>query len=118
MLFRSFEAEQERIAHHLARRKATQPLELRSCGSVFRNPPGDHAGRLIESVGLKGHRIGSAAISERHANFIVNLGGATAADVMGCIRLAWERVRDETGVRLVPEVHVLGEWPSEVWPLV
>ncbi len=111
------EGEQARIAAHLARRKATQPLDLPSCGSVFRNPPGDHAGRLIELVGLKGHREGGAAISDRHANFIVNLGGATATNVMTCVRLAWERVRAETGVVLVPEVHVLGEWPASEWPL-
>ncbi|MES2638470.1 MAG: UDP-N-acetylmuramate dehydrogenase [Myxococcota bacterium] len=112
-----FEDERVRIAHHLARRKATQPLDLPSCGSVFRNPPGDHAGRLIESVGLKGYQEGGAAISERHANFIVNVGDATAANVMACVRLAWERVRAETGVSLVPEVHVLGDWPRAVWPL-
>ena len=109
--------ERAAIQAHLARRKATQPLDLPSCGSVFRNPPGDHAGRLVESVGLKGHRLGGAAISERHANFIVNLGEATATDVMGLIRLAWETVREQTGVRLVPEVQVLGEWPAGVWPL-
>jgi len=107
--------EAERIRAHLARRRATQPLDLPSCGSVFRNPPGDAAGRLIESVGLKGHRVGGAEISTRHANFIVNLGGARAADVMACIRVAWERVRELRGVDLVPEVHVLGEWPD--WPL-
>jgi len=112
-----FEAEQARVTTHLVRRKATQPLDLPSCGSVFRNPPGDAAGRLIESVGLKGHREGDAAISERHANFIVNLGGASAADVMACVRIAWERVRAGAGVTLVPEVHVLGEWPAAVWPL-
>jgi UDP-N-acetylmuramate dehydrogenase len=112
-----FAEEQERIAHHLARRKATQPLDLPSCGSVFRNPPGDAAGRLIESVGLKGHTVGGAAISERHANFIVNLGGAAASDVMACIRVAWETVRARAGVTLVPEVHVLGAWPEDVWPL-
>lgn len=109
--------ERAKIEHHLARRKATQPLDLPSCGSVFRNPPGDAAGRLIESVGLKGHRVGGAQISEKHANFIVNLGGATSADVMGCIRAAWDGVRRETGVRLTPEVHVVGDWAPEVWPL-
>jgi UDP-N-acetylmuramate dehydrogenase len=109
-------AEQERVAAHLARRKATQPLDQPSCGSVFRNPPQDHAGRLIESVGLKGRRVGAAQISEKHANFIVNLGGASAMDAMRCIRLAWETVRAETGVELTPEVHVLGDWPAEIWP--
>lgn len=109
--------EAERIRHHLARRRQTQPLDLPSCGSVFRNPPGDHAGRLIEAAGLKGRRIGHAAISERHANFIVNLGGATAGEVMACIRLAWETVGATSGVWLVPEVHVVGSWPSGDWPL-
>lgn len=109
-------AEAAHIEAHLARRKATQPLDLPSCGSVFRNPPGDHAGRLVESVGLKGHRIGGAAISERHANFIVNLGEATSADVAACIRLAWRRVFEATGVRLVPEVHVIGDWEEDEWP--
>lgn len=112
-----FEEEQARIAHHLARRKATQPLDLPSCGSVFRNPPGDYAGRLIELVGLKGFRAGGAQISEKHANFIVNVGDATASDVMTCIRTAWTRVREETGTTLVPEVHVVGEWPAGAWPL-
>lgn len=109
--------ERAKITEHLGRRKATQPLDLPSCGSVFRNPPGDYAGRLIESCGLKGWRCGGASISDKHGNFIVNLGGASAADVMTCIRTAWDTVRREAGVRLVPEVHVLGEWPADVWPL-
>ncbi len=111
------EEERQKINHHLQRRMATQPLDMPSCGSVFRNPPGDHAGRLIESVGLKGWRSGGACISERHANFIVNEGSATATDVMHCIRTAWGRVREQTGVVLVPEVRVLGEWPADMWPL-
>ena len=110
-------AERARITEHLARRKATQPLGMPSCGSVFRNPPGDHAGRLIESAGLKGWRRGGAEISALHANFIVNHGDATAHDVMVCVRTAWEAVRARAGVELVPEVHVLGEWPHELWPL-
>jgi UDP-N-acetylmuramate dehydrogenase len=114
---RGVEEEQTRVASHLARRKATQPLDLPSCGSVFRNPPGDYAGRLIEAVGLKGFRVGNAQISEMHGNFIVNLGGATASDVMACIRAAWGTVRERTGVELVPEVHVVGDWPEDVWPL-
>lgn len=109
-LLRDDPSEAGRIAAHLARRRETQPLDLPSCGSVFRNPPGDHAGRLIESVGLKGWRHGGAQISERHANFIVNRGDATATDVMACIRKAEETVLAEAGVRLVREVHVLGEF--------
>ncbi len=108
------EAERAAIAHHLGRRKATQPLELPSCGSVFKNPPGDYAGRLIESVGLRGHAIGGARISERHCNFIVNEGGARAEEVVALIALARQRVWEATGVRLEPEVHVLG--PRSPWP--
>jgi UDP-N-acetylmuramate dehydrogenase len=105
------------IRHHLDRRKATQPLHLPSCGSTFRNPPGAAAGALIEAAGLKGYRVGGAQISEKHANFIVNLGEATASDVMGCIRAAWEGVRAHAGVTMVPEVHVVGDWDTGVWPL-
>jgi UDP-N-acetylmuramate dehydrogenase len=92
----------------LARRAQTQPLDVPSCGSVFENPPGDHAGRLIEAVGLKGHRIGAAQISPLHANFITNLGGASAADVLALIEAARTRVRETTGIRLVPEVRIIG----------
>ncbi len=109
--------EAARVSAHLARRKATQPLDLPSCGSTFRNPPGDAAGRLIEAAGLKGHTVGAAQISPKHANFIVNLGGASAADVMGCIHVAWHGVRAAFGVTLEPEVHVIGEWAPGVWPL-
>jgi UDP-N-acetylmuramate dehydrogenase len=93
----------------LARRNATQPLGEPSCGSVFRNPPGDFAGRLIEAAGLKGARVGGAMVSTKHANFILNDGTATAADIEQLI----ERVRDEVaaklGAHLVLEVRVLGE---------
>lgn len=91
-----------------ARRAATQPLDLPSCGSVFENPPGDFAGRLIEAAGLKGLRIGGAEISMRHANFIVNRGGATAADVCALMARAVASVREHFGVTLAPEVRVLG----------
>lgn len=111
------ETERQHILAHLQRRKATQPLDLPSCGSVFRNPPGDHAGRLIEAAGLRGWRCGEAQISARHANFIVNLGGATASDVMQCIHQAWVAVRQKSGVSLIPEVRVLGDWPATRWPL-
>jgi len=92
----------------LAARAASQPLHLPSCGSVFKNPAGDFAGRLIESVGLKGHQIGKAQISPMHANFITNLGGATAADVQALIDEAQKQVFDATGIRLVPEVRIMG----------
>ncbi|GAB4358108.1 MAG: UDP-N-acetylmuramate dehydrogenase [Gammaproteobacteria bacterium] len=97
-----------RIRDLLERRKATQPLNQPSCGSVFRNPVGDHAARLIESAGLKGLREGGACVSEKHANFIVNLGGASAADVERLIRRVAEQVEAVHGVRLVPEVRIVG----------
>ncbi|HKA14521.1 MAG TPA: UDP-N-acetylmuramate dehydrogenase [Myxococcota bacterium] len=96
------------VAELLARREKTQPLSVPSCGSVFKNPPGDYAGRLIEAAGLKGHRVGGAQISPLHANFIANLGGATASDVMELIRLAKERVRAQSGTRLECEVRIVG----------
>jgi UDP-N-acetylmuramate dehydrogenase len=98
-------AETDRL---LALRGSSQPLNLPSCGSVFKNPPGDYAGRLIESVGLKGRRIGGAQISPVHANFITNLGGATARDVLALIEEAQQEVFDATGIRLVPEVRIVG----------
>jgi UDP-N-acetylmuramate dehydrogenase len=91
------------------KRRRTQPLDRPTFGSTFANPPGDHAGRLIEAVGLKGHRVGNATWSDVHANFIVNLGGATAADVLALIRLARERVFTQFGIRLETEVRFLGE---------
>ncbi len=92
----------------LSRRSATQPLNVPSCGSVFKNPPGDFAGRLIEAAGMKGHRRGGAEISRIHANFIANLGGASAADVQGLIEEAREAVWRTAGTWLVPEVRTLG----------
>lgn len=92
----------------LERRGRTQPLSVPSCGSVFKNPPGDHAGRLIEAAGLKGHQLGGAQISPVHANFIANTGGATAADVLALIQLAQETVASKTGTRLEREVKLLG----------
>jgi UDP-N-acetylmuramate dehydrogenase len=96
----------------LERRKETQPLGLPSCGSVFRNPPGDHAARLIESCGLKGCRIGDAEVSDKHANFIINRGEATALDVENLILHVQHTVEDAAGVRLVPEVRIVGREPS------
>lgn len=102
-------AEMERS---LSRRKASQPLGVPSAGSVFRNPEGDSAGRLIEAAGLKGTRLGGARISEVHANFIVNEGGATAADVVGLIRKTQMTVRDTYGIELTPEIRLLGSFVS------
>jgi UDP-N-acetylmuramate dehydrogenase len=93
----------------LARRKATQPIGEWSCGSVFTNPPGDHAARLIDSAGLKGFRIGGARVSEMHANFIVNDGTATAADIERLIEHVREVVERTHGVKLTPEVRMVGE---------
>jgi len=94
----------------LGYRKSTQPLSQPNFGSVFQNPPGDFAGRLIERVGLKGHTIGGAQISALHANWIVNLGGATAKDVVSLIDLARARVLDASGVELKPEVKRIGSF--------
>jgi UDP-N-acetylmuramate dehydrogenase len=99
----------------VAHRRRTQPLTQPSFGSTFWNPPGRFAGQLIEAVGLKGHREGGAMFSERHANFIVNLGTATARDVLALIRLARARVAERFGVRLETEVRLLGQFaPGEV----
>jgi UDP-N-acetylmuramate dehydrogenase len=98
------------IRELLARRIATQPLELPNAGSVFRNPPGDHAARLVEACGLKGHAVGGAQISRKHANFIVNpLRTATAADIEALIDHAQASVKARFGIVLVPEVRVIGE---------
>ena len=94
----------------LRRRKRSQPLALPSAGSVFVNPEGDSAGRLIESVGLKGARSGSAQVSEVHANFIVNTGGATAADVVELIRTIHDAVKESHGIELRPEIRFLGSF--------
>jgi UDP-N-acetylmuramate dehydrogenase len=93
----------------LEKRKATQPIGEWSCGSVFTNPPGDHAARLIDTAGLKGFRIGGARVSEMHANFIVNDGSASAADIEQLIAHVQQTVQQRYGVRLNPEVRVVGE---------
>jgi UDP-N-acetylmuramate dehydrogenase len=98
-----------RISENLLKRNRSQPVEWRSAGSVFKNPPGDYAGRLVEKAGLKGVRIGGACISPKHGNFIINLGGATAVDVLALIELTQRRVREEMGVQLELEVQVVGE---------
>lgn len=93
----------------LARRKDTQPLGLPSCGSVFRNPPGDHAARLIESVGLKGFRLGGAEVSTKHANFIINREQASAADIEALISHVQKTVLEKAGIELQHEVRIVGE---------
>jgi len=103
-------AARARIKQLLERRLATQPLDLPNAGSVFRNPPNDHAARLIESCGLKGRAVGAARVSEKHANFIVNPGGrASAADIETLIGQVRDVVRDRTGVDLSPEIQIVGE---------
>ena len=93
----------------LARRKATQPIGEWSCGSVFTNPSGDHAARLIDTCGLKGFRLGGARVSEMHANFIVNDGTAKASDIEQLIAHVMRTVKERHGVELRPEVRVVGE---------
>jgi UDP-N-acetylmuramate dehydrogenase len=90
-------------------RRRTQPLAEANCGSVFKNPPGDHAGRLIDAAGGKGLRVGGAAVSTKHANFIVTSDGAAAADVLELIRTVQELVASRFGVRLDPEVQLVGD---------
>jgi UDP-N-acetylmuramate dehydrogenase len=102
------EAVRIEVDRHLAHRRATQPIDQPSCGSVFKNPPGEHAGRLIELAGLKGLAHGGAQISSVHANFIVNTGGARAADVLALIERARDTVRARCGIDLEPEVKILG----------
>ncbi len=104
-----------RAEQFLQHRRRTQPVAP-SLGSTFVNPPGDHAGRLIEQAGLKGTRIGGVEVSELHANFIVNPGGvgkATAGDVVRLIELIQRTVEQHCGVRLTPEVQFVGEWESD-----
>ncbi len=97
------------MAEDLACRHRTQPLNLPNFGSVFKNPPGDHAARLIDACALKGLKEGGAQISELHANFVVNRGGASATDVLRLMRRMQDAVQDRFGVLLVPEVRLLGE---------
>ncbi|MEA3640199.1 MAG: UDP-N-acetylmuramate dehydrogenase [Lamprobacter sp.] len=105
------QAAQARIRELLDRRAATQPTGLPSCGSVFRNPAGDHAARLIEASGLKGKRLGGAEVSQKHANFIINLGDAKARDIAALIDLVQDVVERSSGIRLQPEVRRLGAFP-------
>lgn len=103
------ERSRRRIKELLQRRIASQPLDIPNAGSVFRNPPGDHAARLIESCGLKGVAIGAAMVSPKHANFIVNTGSATARDIEALITRVQETVSRVCGVELEREVRIVGE---------
>lgn len=103
-----------RIRELLAQRAESQPMGLPSCGSVFRNPPGDHAARLIEACGLKGFSMGRARISDKHANFIINTGAAAAADIEALIQHIQQCVQAQTGIELMPEVRVIGETAAPV----
>ena len=98
-----------RMDFSLNHRRKTQPLHLPNAGCIFKNPSGDSAGRLIDELHLKGHRVGDAEVSEKHANFIVNRGRATAADVLSLIREIRQRVKEEKGIEMVLEVMVVGE---------
>jgi len=100
----------ERLTAWLAHRGATQPIGPPSSGCMFRNPPGDHAGRLIDIAGGKGLTVGGARVSEVHANYIVNEGSATASDVMALAEQVKVRVRERTGTILEMEVKLLGEF--------
>ena len=103
------EAESDLIRDLLRKRNASQPTNQPCAGSVFRNPEGDFAGRLIETSGLKGLRVGGASVSTKHANFIVNDDDATAADIENLILLVQQKIEQMQGVKLTPEVHVIGE---------
>lgn len=104
------EAVVRRIKEMANERLAKQPLNKPNCGSVFKNPPDDHAGRLAEAAGAKGLRVGGVVVSEKHANFIINTGGATATDARALIREVQRRVFERFGVLLEPEVKFVGEW--------
>jgi len=99
-----------RVAELKARRASRQPRGVPNAGSIFKNPPGNFAGKLLEGAGLKGTRLGGAAFSDQHANFIVNLGGAQAAEVRALIDMARNKVKEQSGVLLEPEVRLVGDW--------
>lgn len=99
-----------RVAELHEKRAARQPRGVPNAGSIFKNPPGNFAGRLLEGAGLKGARVGGAAFSDQHANFIVNLGGARAEEVRALIEMARNKVKEQSGVWLEPEVKLVGDW--------
>ena len=100
---------QKEIKRRLKQKKATLPLALASAGCVWKNPPGEPAARLIEKAGLKGKRMNGAEISAKHANFIVNRGGAAAADIVALMELTRERVQAHFNIRLEPEIRIISE---------
>jgi UDP-N-acetylmuramate dehydrogenase len=106
---RPFAEIQREMRGRLKRKKATQPLALASAGGVWKNPPGETAARLVEKVALKGKRLNGAEISSKHANFVVNRGGAGAADILALMQLTRERVQAHFGVTLEPEIRIIGE---------
>jgi UDP-N-acetylmuramate dehydrogenase len=103
------EAIKVRAAEYISKRKASQPLSAKSAGSTFKNPPGKKAWQLIEGAGLKGLSVGGAAVSDRHANFLINTGKATAKDFIALMELVKAKVRDKTGMELEPEVRIVGK---------
>ena len=105
-------ASRSQMARWTAERNQTQPIRTKNCGSVFKNPPGDSAGRMIDAVGLKGAREGAAQVSEQHANFILNLGGASADQVSRLIERVRCAVRERFEIDLETEVESVGRWPS------
>lgn len=107
------EAAAQNVKELLEKRNLTQPTGLPSCGSVFKNPQGDYAARLIEASGLKGFKIGDAIVSEKHANFIINSGNASANDIEKLIKLVEKTVEQKQGVKLQSEVKIVGEFADE-----
>jgi UDP-N-acetylmuramate dehydrogenase len=106
---RPFAEIQREIKQRLKRKKSTQPLALASAGCVWKNPGGETASRLIERAGLRGKRLNGAEISSKHANFIVNRGGAAAVDILALMQLSRERVQTQFGITLEPEIRIIGE---------
>lgn len=103
------EAISEKMEDLMARRKAKQPYDMPSAGSTFKRPKTGYAAALIEQCGLKGWSVGGAQVSEKHAGFIVNTGGATSRDVLELMEIVWDTVSRQTGVELEPEVRITGE---------
>jgi UDP-N-acetylmuramate dehydrogenase len=109
-LWRGSQADiRERISHIMVMRKTKHPLAYRSAGSVFKNPPNEPAGKIIDEVGLKGFRIGDAMVSKIHGNFIVNLGKATARDIIFLMDIIKKKVLEERGILLEPEIKIIGD---------